>query len=201
MNWNIPRAHRRHWRGQQHYQLHQWKQWIMSNISVYQRSLTDSSRPGYKWKMTSSLEIHHEGTAKHSTSSSSSSAPSLLTACLFFLNHFQRSFFNWVVRLVRTSRFYMEDCSNLDVVTVGVCVCEYKKKRVWWGSTDTIPHKVILTSLFSPHCASFWSAPFCAKKPKLVPFDSASSTSFPHPLQTRPTKPMCSDWAELVEND
>lgn len=38
MNWNIPKAHRRHWQGQQHYQLRQREQRIMSNISMYQWS-------------------------------------------------------------------------------------------------------------------------------------------------------------------
>ena len=42
--------------------------------------------------MTSSLEIHHKGTAQHSTSSSSSSAPSLITTHLFFPNHCQKCF-------------------------------------------------------------------------------------------------------------
>lgn len=55
------------------------------------------------------------------------------------------------------------------------CVRVCTLTSAWSGSTDTSPHNVIITSLFSAHCASFWSALLRAKMPVLVPVHSAST--------------------------
>lgn len=51
---------------------------------------------------------------------------------------------------------------------------------------------MIITSLFSPHCASFWSTQLCAKMPKLVPIDCP--TRCPYSLQTKSAHTQLQCW-------
>lgn len=76
----------------------------------------DSSRPGYKWKMTSSLEIHHTGNRPHSTSSSAPSLNDTLTKDQFLQFLYRSS-------VLRRGGLEQPRC----LLHIGVCVCVHKQ--------------------------------------------------------------------------